>query len=388
MGDRIDKILKDSLKEQPTIPKELPNRILKTIDEQYFKTDKIDKILKDSLDEKIEVPKELPNRILKTINENCFKETKNSKHKKNILYKFATGICACILITTTAVFAGELISSIFRLSEEQYGQKQLQKAIEENYIQANNSGEYMKSDNGILYKFNNVLINDINLIISLEFVLEDDLENYQGISINGLEITDENNNQILGNTSNANQDFWLKNIATLMQTITIEKKQNKIEETILLIGHNFPVSKKIYLKFDTITLYSIENGTATTKVINGNYNIELEVDKKFSNREITEYEIPNVSNNKITIKEAKLTNTGLGIVMNAPQIEGLGYKCKLYDENNNEIYSKQNDIGNFNTLETYFIWLDVDNNFKQNKVFKLEITDMEENKYLYEITKK
>lgn len=388
MEDRIDKILKDSLKEQPSIPKELPDRILKTINEQCFKTDEVDKILKDSLKENSEVPKELPNRILKTINENCFNESKKIKHKNNILYKFATGICACILITTTAVFASELISSIFRLSEEQYGQKQLQKAIEENYIQANNSGEYIKSDNGILYKFNNVLINDINLIISLEFVLDEDLENYQGISINGLEITDENNNQILGDNSNANQDFWLKNIATLMQTITIEKKENKIEETILLIGHNFPISKKIYLKFDTITLYNIENGIANTKVINGNYNIELDVDKKFSDRKVTEYEIQNSSNEKISLKEVKLTNTGLGIVMIAPEMEGIGYKCKLYDENNNEIYSKQNDIGNFDTLETYFIWIDVDNNFKANNHFKLEITDMQENKYLYEITKK
>lgn len=351
-------------------------------------SDRIDKILKDSLKEQDNVPYELPNRILKTINENCFNDSKKVKKKNNILYKFATGMCACILITTTAVFAGELISSIFRLSEEQYGQKQLQKAIEENYIQANNSGEYIKSDNGILYKFNNVLINDINLIISLEFVLEEDLENYQGISINGLEITDENNNQILGDNSNANQDFWLKNIATLMQTITIEKKENKIEETILLIGHNFPISKKIYLKFDTITLYNVENGIATTKVINGNYNIELDVDKKFSDRKVTEYEIQNSSNEKISLKEVKLTNTGLGIVMIAPEMEGIGYKCKLYDENSNEIYSKQNDIGNFDTLETYFIWIDVDDNFKKIRNFKLELIDMEGNTYLFDVSKK
>lgn len=386
MEDRIDKILKDSLQKQPQIPKGLPNIILKTIDENCFNDNKVDKTLKDSLEKQSEVPNELPNRILKTINENCFNDDKeiNNTRKNNILYKFATGICACILITTTAVFASELISSIFKLSEEQFGQKQLQKAIEENYIQANNSGEYIKADNGILYKFNNVLMNDINLILSLEFVLEDDLEEYQGITFTGLEITDENNTQIY----TYDQSIWLNNIATILHTNTVEKKENKIEESILLIGHNFPIAQKLYLSFDSIILYNVENGVATTKQINGNYNIEIPIDLKFNNRESVQYNFQNNEEYKISLEEIKLTNTGLGIVMNAPEMEGIAYKCKLYDDNDNEIYSKLNDIGNYESLEHYFIWIDVDDDFYKNKKFRLEIIDMDNNKYLFNLNKK
>lgn len=350
--------------------------------------DRIDKLLYENAKDKVKTPKELSKIIIETINDKCFVEDKivEIKNKKySLLYKFATGLCACVFLTSTIVFAKEIIENIFKLSKEYYGQESLEQTIEDNYIQANESNEYIKSSQGILYKFNHVLLNDINLILSLDFVFQENLVEYQGMSINGVVITDENNNLIYKDGSI--QEVIENNVATAMTYHTVEKNNNTLQESIILLSPQFPDIEKLYISFDSINLYNIVNGVAETKTIEENYNIEIPVDSKFSIRNVDYYEIITKSDEEINIEEIKLTNTGLGIILNSKEIEGFGYQFKIYDVNNNEIYCKSNLISQYENMNKYFIWLDVDENFTLINKLKLEITDINSNKHYFDIKK-
>lgn len=350
--------------------------------------DRIDKILYENSKDDIDIPSSLPNMIIETINEKCFKKEKVeriTKMQKNIFFKFATGICACLIFTTTVVFAKEIIETIFKLSKEYYGQESLQRAIEENYIQENKSNEYIKSDNGIFYRFNHVLLNDMNLILSLNFIFEEDLQEYQGITMNELVITDENNNLIY--KDGTTEDILKNNIATLMTHYTVEKNEKELQESIILISHKFPDIEKIYVSFDSIVLYNVVDGVPETKTIEGNYNIEIPINSKFNDRNTFYYRVIDKTSREVDIEEIKLTNTGLGIVVNGAEIEGFGYKFKLYDIDDKEIYCKSNLIAPYENTNKYIIWLDVNENFIKESVFKIEITDIRGTKHHFNIEK-
>ena len=350
--------------------------------------DRIDKILYENSKDDIDIPSSLPNMIIETINGKCFKEEKVGKTTKiqnNFFFKFATGLCACLLFTTTVVFAKEIIETIFKLSKEYYGQESLQQAIEENYIQENEANEYIKADNGVLYRFNHVLLNDINLILSLNFIFEEDLQEYQGITMNELVITDENNNLIY--KDGTTEDILKNNIATLMTHYTVEKNEKELQESIILISHKFPDIEKIYVSFDSIVLYNVVDGVPEIKTIEGNYNIEIPINSKFNDRDVNYYEIINKTSDTVTLYEVKMTNTGLGIVVDGKDIEGMGYKVKIYNKDNRELYSKLNKISFFESTTKYFIWLDVNEEFLNEEYLKIEIIDIYENIYDFEIKK-
>lgn len=349
--------------------------------------DYIDKMISKNLNEKDNVPKSISHRIIKTVYNDCFKEEKRKEKKCNTIYKFATGLCACLVVTTGVVFAKEIATSIFGLSKFSYGEQKLQSAIENNYIQSNESEQYISSKEGILYKFNNVLLNDINLIISLDFIFKDDIENYQGLSISGLAIKDENNNQIF--IYSEDQNIYFNNIATSMSHHTTEKEKRNIKESLVFISPQFGKFKKLYLSFDSIILYNVINGNTEIKEIEGNYNIEIPISSTFDERNSTYYNIQEISKIPpyIEIREIKLTNTGLGILFDTKEFEGIGYKIKIYDKNDNEVYSKINEVSNYKSHDTYFIWVDVDKNFEENDYYKLELIDINQQSYLLEITK-
>ena len=347
--------------------------------------DYIDKIIIENITEKSKTPKALSSRIIQTINKDCFKEEKVNQNKNNVLYKFATGLCACLLITTSVVFAKEIVSSIFHLSKANYGDKKLNSAIEDGYFQTNDTNDYLYSENGIAYKFSHVLLNDINLIISLDFILDEEVEEYQGLSITGLKLFDENNNQIFIDSEDQNIHF--KNLANSMNFFTVEKNGKNIKESIVFTSPEFNNIKKLNLSFNSIILYNVINGTANIKTIEGNYNLEINLNDSFNNRKIINYGVTNNSN-EIEVLNVKLTNTGLGILLSTSSFGEIDYKIKILDDNNNEIYSKLNEFSNYHTPKTYFAWLDVDENLDKYSKFKLEITDNNKNTYIFEVNKK
>ena len=77
-----------------------------------------------------------------------------------------------VILTTGIVFAKDIdryIKTLFNLSEHGIGEQQIESAISDNYIQYDSS-KYIKS-NDISYKLEYTLLNDINMIFSIDFII-------------------------------------------------------------------------------------------------------------------------------------------------------------------------------------------------------------------------
>lgn len=348
----------------------------------------MDKFISKSVDSN-NIPKELGNIIISKAND-LYNKDKEKLNKKiyTKYYKIATGLCASIILTTSIVFAKDItnyIKTLFNLSEHGMGEQQIESAISENYIQYDSS-KYTKS-NGIAYKLEYTLLNDINMIFSIDFILDFNIEQFNDLAISGLQIKDENGNQIF--TDSEDEQIWTKNIATSMVYNKIEKNKSGFKTSVTLVSPNFPNINTIYISFDKITLYTVINGKSTTKEIEGNYNLKLDINEKFNNRITTEYTF-NSKLNEINLKLEKviLTNTGLGITFNSDDYRSRGYKFELFDDKNNKLYSTTNDINCIGNSDKYFVWVDINDAVKNLDKFRLKITNLENQVSWFDINKK
>lgn len=337
----------------------------------------MDRFISKSIDSN-NIPKELGNIIISTANDlyNKDKEQLNKKiHTKS--YKIVAGLCASIILTTSIVFAKDItnyIKTLFNLNEHGMGEQQIESAISENYIQYDPS-KYIKS-NGIEYKLEYTLLNDINMIFSMDFITDFNIDEFNDLAISGLQIKDENGNQIF--IDSEDEQIWTKNIATSMVYNKIEKNKNGFKTSVALVSPSFPNINTIYISFDKITLYTVINGNLETKEIEGNYELELNLNSKFNTRDITNYSFNMQSNNAdINLEEVRLTNTGLGITFNSSDYSCYGYQFQLLDSNNNELYSVKNDISSIGNSNRYFTWLDTNNDIKNVDSFILKVTNLE-----------
>ena len=254
------------------------------------------------------------------------------------------------------------------------GEQQIESAISENYIQYDSS-KYTKS-NCIAYKLEYTLLNDINMIFSIDFITDFNIDEFNDLAISGLQIKDENGNQIF--IDSEDEQIWTKNIATSMVYNKIEKNKSGFKTSVTLVSPSFPIINTIYISFDKITLYTIINGELTTKEIEGNYELELNLDSKFNARDITKYSSNTQSNNAdINLEKIILTNTGLGITFNSLDYGCYGYQFQLLDSNNNELYSAKNNISSIGNSNRYFTWLDTNNDIKNVDSFILKVTNLE-----------
>ena len=323
----------------------------------------MDKIISDSLGSKNDIPKELGSNIISTVN-NLYDNDQEKVEKKsyNKYYKLIAGLCASVFITTSIVFAKDYLKSLFNLEEHGYGEQQIQEAINNNYIQYSND-EYIE-ENGVKYKLEHSLLNDINLIFSIDFVTNFNIDEF------------ENNNQI--HIDSEDQNIWQNNIAQSMRFTKIQKSNNEISVAFTLVSNQFPKINTLYISFDSITLYTIDKGIPNTKKISGNYNLQLDIDKKFNDRNTINYSFKTISDDlNINLEKVILTNTGLGITFNNSNYECFGYKFQLLDNNNNELYSMQNDINFIGNSKKFFVWMDVNNDIKEQNSFKLKCTNLD-----------
>lgn len=339
--------------------------------------DYMDKIIINSLDKKNKGTKELGNVIIETVNnlDTKSKET-NKKQAYKIYYKAAAGICASVILTTGIVFAKDInnyVGSLFKLGNHGIGEQQIQTAISENYIQYNAS-DYIK-EKDVSYKLEHSLLNDINLIFSIDFITNFNIDEFNDISISGLQIRDENNNQIY--MESEDEKIWKNNIAQSIMPNKIQKSNHEIKASYTLVAPNFPKINTLYISFDKITLYTVSKGVLSTKDIKGNYNLKLDLDSKFNERNTKKYSIAKqTEKNNINVEEVKLTNTGLGITYSTSVENSFGYEFKIFDINHNEIYSNKNNVSQNVKDNKFFIWLDVDSKIRDSEKLLLEITDL------------
>ena len=186
---------------------------------------------------------------------------------------------------------------------------------------------------------------------------------------------DEKNNQIY--IDSEDQMIWENNIASSFRMYTNKKDSKSLDETLILTSPKFNNMEKINIAFDSIVLYLVENGSPKTYTISSNSPITISLDAKFNNRDTTYYKINNLDLNDTTIgvTEVMLTNTGLGVVLEAPDLYSTpSYKIELQDNEGNTIYSMTNVIS-ITKNNKMFVWLDIDSNFDKNESFRLLISN-------------
>lgn len=250
---------------------------------------------------------------------------KRRKKKRLILMAISA------ILTSTTVLA--ITYNAFNLSSIGIDDSCLQIANENGYIQTLNIEEQYA--NGLGIKLNEFLIDDINMDISFEYRTDKyNISDIKDIFIQDLIIYDNDNNLLYKEGDNQNY------ISQTMGYTKIQKLgKNSFKNTFFAQSDSFPNSKELYIEFTNVILNCKKDNIS----INGNWKFKINVsDKMIYRKNIMYRAISNNNNGNITIKDLKLTNTGLiaNIVaensetLNKAQITAI-INGKKYKTNNN-----------------------------------------------------
>lgn len=270
--------------------------------------------------------KNIPSSISEGIDKAFYKY--KDKHKFiNRIKKAIIVISSICTITGGIVFASALVRNLF---SHNHG---IEQAVENNYVQ-NIDMDYISTED-LLFKVSYLVMDDINFNLVFDFIVNDDLKDYQGFTFNNLKITDDQGNQIICDTEG---DELYNNYALLHSSWEIIEKNDKcIRQILTANSYNFPKSNTLYISFNGITMYKVENGNATTRNYNGEWLLKINVEEQLKNRNIKYFKCDNKQ-----VELVKLTNTGLVIKIKSEKyIENL----QLYDDKGNQykmIYNVQN----------------------------------------------
>lgn len=293
-------------------------------------------------------------------------EEKMIMNKKNfrIANKIAAVVCLCLL-TSGIVFAKDIqkyIINKFKLG------KGVQTAIENGYIAETNT-DYVSCNTHVVNPQNNELLNDINIEIKIDNYLIDNsnlsleikykydnklkeivnTDNLHIIELLDLIIIDDEKNVLydggVGNKeifekyckeNNLNYTFGNCNENYLNSGLNIFESSDESQENeksyiynFYVEDENYPKSKKLNLIFSKI---SFNEFSAENVVLNGNWNIELDIPEKMYNRVEGNYNVIKCENDNFDVYAAKLTETGfeLGLIING--LENPEYPIELADE--------------------------------------------------------
>lgn len=272
----------------------------------------IDDIIINVLKKEITEPVEYESAI-----KNAF-EYKTKYRKRMKLGKFAI-ICSCIISVTGIVYASNVITNFFN------NNKGIDVAIENGYIDEPKI-KYVES-NDINITVKNFLMDDFNLNFAFEINFDNNINvnDIARIRLPDLIITDEKNRIIYCENEEALNNYNKENnidysIDALEDENYINSGsnwyiKNKIKDsnTVELIynfyASKYPKSKEIYIKFTQINLTEYEISENEEIILNGNWQIKLEVPEKFYNREALVYSVKSCSNPNLNITEATLYDT-------------------------------------------------------------------------------
>ena len=269
---------------------------------------------------------------------NFEKEEMNRPMSKTKILQIAASFVLAIGIISGVTYAGFKIAEIFKIKG--MDDTGIQTALQNNYVQ-NIDMDYIEQEK-VKFKVDYLMMDDINFDLVFNFVTEDSVDNYEGIAVTNLQITDENNNPIY--IDSEDQNIWTKNIAlTSERWSVVEKQGNTLRQVMHLASNDFPKSNKIYVSFDAITLYNVNQGNPITIEYDGNYKLEFDVSKQLSERKTIEYKAINSN----LIENSKLTNSGLGVVINSSKYISEKDNCKVIDDQGNE-YTLSNTAMIFN----------------------------------------
>jgi len=234
-----------------------------------------------------------------------FEEEERFSMSKNKILRTAASLFLVLGITCGVAYAGYQLTNYFKIKG--IDDTGIQTALQNNYVQ-NIDMDYIEKEE-VKFKVDYLMMDDINFDLVFNFITKDAVENYEGIAVCNLKITDENNNQIY--ISSEDQDIWTKNIALSSEMwTTVEKQDHTLRQVVHLSSNNFPKSNKIYVSFDEVILYNVNKGNPITIKYEDDYKLEFDVSEQLSNRKSIEY---TTTNSKI--ESAILTNSGFAITI-------------------------------------------------------------------------
>ena len=278
---------------------------------------------------------EMPLTYTKTIKKALYTKKRNLRTR---IYPIIANVIAFLIVSTITVYA---FSQIINLQIVGTNTNGINKTLNNGYLQKIDMDSIIQ--NRTKCKIEYLLLDDTDLDLIFNINFEDDISEYQGFNIPDLLITDENNTQIFLDTEEKEHE---KSAATSMGWKVLEKDAHNIRQLLFLKSFNFPKSKTLYLKFDKVVLYNVNNGKPFTKIIDGDWKIEIKVQTDFVKRNPIKYKVQSFTNEEIKIIEAKLINTGFIIKFksNLDFRNNKNLTIKVYDSNNKEYKFIDSDI--------------------------------------------
>lgn len=325
----------------------------------------MDKKIKKILSQDIELTDKYKHIIRNTLKER--KERKRNYYS-NFL-KLAVVGCCCMILTTSAVFAKDIsnfFKNFFNTS------KGMDTAIENGYIIQPNMNYISSSE--IKIKIDNLLITDYNLSFTMNMKFKNNLnlEDIEKINLPDLIITDNENKVLYCENENRFNEFCTEknltynykefndNYINSGSNYYIKAKNynsNEIQIVYNLTSNNFPKSKIVNVNFSEIALLN-QSDTNNLPVINGNWNISVDIPEKFYNRETISYNVKSCSNDSINITKAIVNDTcmKLELIIKEEKIynnEDNTEDIKLKINNKLNVLKKEFASGNVNNLELF-----------------------------------
>jgi len=256
--------------------------------------------------------------------------------------------CVGVILMTSVVFAANIdnIKNYFRGLG-----KGIDSAIENGYVE-NPEMDYIESKTTLSKETGNViedvkvdakiedfLMDDLNLSAQFSFKFEDkikdyfDIDNIYNIELNDLFVRDEENrliysvndkdafdkyckvhnlNYIFGKFDNKN---YFNNGLNWFPSFR-SKDSNLIQLTYNMYSEDFPKSKKLYFSFTKMTI--TENNNSNETIIQGNWDIELDVPEKMYNRTSESYRVISCSDDNFDVYSSSVSDTGfeIGVIIN------------------------------------------------------------------------
>lgn len=208
--------------------------------------------------------------------------------------------------------------------------------VESNATVNSESGEELNNIN-VNAKIDDFIMDDLNLSTKFSFEFDDSIKEYlnvyniEDIGLNDLIVRDENNNIIYGgNDEEAFKEYCKVNNLDYVYGETNDnylntglnffidndnEKDNIVSLIYNMYSDGFPKSKKLYFSFSKITLTEKddESGNLNKFILNGNWNINVDVPSNMYNRTSDSYKVISCDNDNFDIYVNSVSDTGFEI---------------------------------------------------------------------------
>lgn len=332
----------------------------------------IDKKIESELKKDVEIPESVLNKINNAFNEIRIEENEKSKSifkfNKRLVASFIAVFIIGIISINPKVLAG--INSFFK-------DKGVQKAANNGYIQE--IKDSMVNDNGVSIKINDVIADETKIAISFTFKFEDinKLKNVSGMQL-GLNVKDNKDKIIFEHLEEGIHSPYFVGSESNIDTSNIDNGEIKYYFKMYSTDGELKDINSLSIKIDEIKLY--EEDIRNNKKIKGEWNLAINLDEKFVNKDSIKY-TPINNNDIVNIISAEAYPTGMLLKFNINSVvdENIINKISIIDENGNEFdrfnSAKMNTTSNGRVEISMMFDLTIFDNLNEFKMVVKDIDD-------------